>query len=160
MVFLECWSMQLYEKETLAQVFSCEFCEICQNILFAEHFWKTTFIDQTTDFNHSVNHPSERTFGCYEFITAKNFSSRKSWTGWWDAFIQTIGCTATHKGWTHVFWTKVTSHLLRISCELWTWWNLTKNSIKNMLPMMHSNHPLHIVHTCVVTRDRHLKVEQ
>ena len=29
------------KKETLAQVFSCEFCEICKNIFFTEHLWTT-----------------------------------------------------------------------------------------------------------------------
>ena len=28
-------------KETLAQVFSCEFCEISKNTFFAEHVWST-----------------------------------------------------------------------------------------------------------------------
>ena len=27
------------KKETLAQVFSCEFCEISKNTLFPEHLW-------------------------------------------------------------------------------------------------------------------------
>ena len=30
------------EKETLVQMFSCEFCEISKNIFFAEHLWRTT----------------------------------------------------------------------------------------------------------------------
>ena len=29
------------KKETLAQLFSCEFCEISKNILFTEHLWTT-----------------------------------------------------------------------------------------------------------------------
>ena len=29
------------KKETLAQVFSCEFCEISKNTFFAEHLWTT-----------------------------------------------------------------------------------------------------------------------
>ena len=29
------------KKETLAQVFSCAFCEILKNIFFTEHLWKT-----------------------------------------------------------------------------------------------------------------------
>ena len=29
----------LIKKETLAQVFSCEFCEICKSIFFIEDFW-------------------------------------------------------------------------------------------------------------------------
>ena len=29
------------KKETLAQVFACEFCEISKNTFFAEHLWTT-----------------------------------------------------------------------------------------------------------------------
>ena len=29
------------KKETLAQVFSCEFCEISKNTVFTEHLWAT-----------------------------------------------------------------------------------------------------------------------
>ena len=29
------------KKETLAQVFFCEFCEISKNTLFTEHLWTT-----------------------------------------------------------------------------------------------------------------------
>ena len=29
------------KKETLAQAFSCEFCEICKNTFFAKHFRAT-----------------------------------------------------------------------------------------------------------------------
>ena len=29
------------KKETLAQVFCCEFCEISKNTLFVEHLWTT-----------------------------------------------------------------------------------------------------------------------
>ena len=34
-------------KETLAQVFYCKFCEILKNTFFTEHLWKTA----TFDFN-------------------------------------------------------------------------------------------------------------
>ena len=27
------------KNETVAQMFSCEFCEICKNTFFAEHHW-------------------------------------------------------------------------------------------------------------------------
>ena len=27
------------KKETLAKVFSCDFCEICKNTFFTEHLW-------------------------------------------------------------------------------------------------------------------------
>ena len=36
-------SLQLYEKEALVQVFSCQFCEIFKNTFFTEHIWPTTF---------------------------------------------------------------------------------------------------------------------
>ena len=32
------------KKETLAQVISCEFCEISKNTFFTEHFWTTASI--------------------------------------------------------------------------------------------------------------------
>ena len=33
----------LLKKETLAQMFSCEFCEIFKNTFFTEHLWTTAF---------------------------------------------------------------------------------------------------------------------
>ena len=33
--------LQLYQKESLAQVFFCEFCEISKNTFFTEYVWKT-----------------------------------------------------------------------------------------------------------------------
>ena len=33
------------KKETLAQVFSCEFYEISKNIFFTEHVWATASVD-------------------------------------------------------------------------------------------------------------------
>ena len=36
------WQSRFFnKKETLAQVFSCEFCEISKNIFFTEHLWET-----------------------------------------------------------------------------------------------------------------------
>ena len=35
--------LQLYSKETLAQVFSCEFSQISKNTFFTEHLWTTAF---------------------------------------------------------------------------------------------------------------------
>ena len=34
-------------KETLAQVFSCEFCEISKNSFFTEHIWTTASVTVT-----------------------------------------------------------------------------------------------------------------
>ena len=39
-MFLEI-SQNLIKKEILAQVFSCEFCEISKNTFFTEHLWAT-----------------------------------------------------------------------------------------------------------------------
>ena len=33
----------LLKKETVAQVFSCEFCKISTNTVFTEHLWATTY---------------------------------------------------------------------------------------------------------------------
>ena len=38
------WGLQPIKKETLAQVFSCEFCEISYNTLFTEHLWATASV--------------------------------------------------------------------------------------------------------------------
>ena len=32
-----------FKKETLAQVFSCKFCEICKNTFYTEHVWAIAF---------------------------------------------------------------------------------------------------------------------
>ena len=37
----ESQACNVIKKETLAQVFSCEFCEISKNQFFAEHLWTT-----------------------------------------------------------------------------------------------------------------------
>ena len=36
-----CEACNFIEKETLAQVFSCEFFEISKNNIFTEHLWTT-----------------------------------------------------------------------------------------------------------------------
>ena len=36
-------SCNFIKKDTLAQVFSCEFCEISKNTFFTEHLWATAF---------------------------------------------------------------------------------------------------------------------
>ena len=37
-------SATLFKKETLVQVFSCEFCEISKNTFFTEHLWTTAYV--------------------------------------------------------------------------------------------------------------------
>ena len=43
-VFLEVTACNFIKKETLAQVFSCEFCEISYNTFFTEHVWATASV--------------------------------------------------------------------------------------------------------------------
>ena len=44
LVKLRASGMQLFQKETLAQVFSCDFCEISKNTFFMEHLWATASV--------------------------------------------------------------------------------------------------------------------
>ena len=53
-----CQSLNFIKKETLAQVFSSEFCEISKNTFFTEHLRttasvKNTFVAEVT-FNNSI----------------------------------------------------------------------------------------------------------
>ena len=43
LIKLQASGCNFIKKETLAQVFSCEFCEISKNIFFTEHLWATPF---------------------------------------------------------------------------------------------------------------------
>ena len=45
------------KKETLAQVFSCEFCEISKNTFFTEHLWATA--SEYAEISGSLNFPLE-----------------------------------------------------------------------------------------------------
>ena len=36
---------ELYQKETLAHVFSCEFCDIFKNTFFREYLWATVSVN-------------------------------------------------------------------------------------------------------------------
>ena len=44
------WKVNFIEKEALAQVFSCELCEILKNTFLTEHLWATTSENGTQDF--------------------------------------------------------------------------------------------------------------
>ena len=46
------------KKETLAQVFSCEFCEIAKNTFFTEHLWAAVSkqFPQTKQIHSSLSH--------------------------------------------------------------------------------------------------------
>ena len=44
LIKLQALPATLLKKETLAQVFSCEFCEISKNTFFTEHLWATASV--------------------------------------------------------------------------------------------------------------------
>ena len=44
--------LQVLKKETLTQVFSCEFCEISKNTFFREHLWATAFLNCAVFLHH------------------------------------------------------------------------------------------------------------
>ena len=48
------------KKETLAQVLSCEFCEISKNNFFAEHLWTTASIESDSEKQSSRGLPQPR----------------------------------------------------------------------------------------------------
>ena len=39
--------IKFFKKETLALVFSCEFCKISKNIFFTEHLWATISVNRS-----------------------------------------------------------------------------------------------------------------
>ena len=44
------------KKETLARVFSCDFCEISKNTFFTEHLWATASVSYFKRFRSSLWH--------------------------------------------------------------------------------------------------------
>ena len=43
-----CQSLLFNKKQTLAQVFSCKFCEIFKKTFFTEHLWTTAYVQKTS----------------------------------------------------------------------------------------------------------------
>ena len=82
------------KKEALAQVLSCEFCEICKNTFYTEHHWVTAS-------EHSV----AISFYIPKAILTSHFAYFKSYSECWDILglifdisllfitIQYLGCT-------------------------------------------------------------------
>ena len=44
-----------FKKETLVQVFSCEFCEISKNTFFTEHLWTAASVLSRQNFSCKLN---------------------------------------------------------------------------------------------------------
>ena len=63
-----------FKKETLAQVFSCEFGKIFKNTFSTEHLWETAFVWQ-----HS-QHYSSSIMQLHLILTAKVWNIFKSWS--------------------------------------------------------------------------------
>ena len=82
------WGLQLYQKR-LAQVFSCEFCEIFKNTFFTKHLWMAA---------------SEHCF-THDLITTMNVGTNKSkiksleigWVNYKTYKINNILCSSSFK---------------------------------------------------------------
>ena len=73
-------SLKLLKKETLAQMFSCEFCEISKNTFFTEHLWTTASINWTMTRNQvfiKANNPISTKFAVKRTRRRRNFSIAK-----------------------------------------------------------------------------------
>ena len=60
-ILIKVSGLQLIKKDTLAQVFSCEFYEISKNIFFTEHLWTTASV------------PLETNLPSYPIVLSKTF---------------------------------------------------------------------------------------
>ena len=60
-------------KETLAQVFSCAFCEISKNAFFTEHL-RTTASEEVLSYYETVIRPYMK-YSCYVWVGAPNYHS-------------------------------------------------------------------------------------
>ena len=56
LIELQVWDLKLYQKETLAQVFSCEFCEISRNTFFTEHLRTTASEHKQKDLEMDITY--------------------------------------------------------------------------------------------------------
>ena len=66
-VFLEI-SQNFFKKETLAQVFSWEFCEISKNTFFTEHLWTTA--SRHIELKNLFWSAKWQAQSCYKYITS------------------------------------------------------------------------------------------
>ena len=107
--FINC---HFIKKETLAQVFSCEFCEISKSTFFTEHLWTTT-----SALNNKVYFRSAIT----KTKTKSKCLLHKCWNN--------LGKFATEK-WKMKFSLKnFFSKCEQICWKLWTWSHLLKKSL-------------------------------
>ena len=56
------------KKETLAQGFSCEFCEISKNTFFTEHLWATAFVFSVSKLYFSVYYKAFQSAHEFQFF--------------------------------------------------------------------------------------------
>ena len=73
LIKLQASACNFIKKETLAQGFSCEFCEISKNIFFTEHVWATAS-KQTDDcfkFSNRIQHQIAKLFLKYNYINER-----------------------------------------------------------------------------------------
>ena len=69
------------KKETLAQVFSCEFCEISKNTFFTEHRWATA---SALSIKLPLWHPGQNILGlCNNLVEVRFGTSRTVFDVWY-----------------------------------------------------------------------------
>ena len=67
------------KKETLAQVFSCEFCEISENIFFREHLWATASEVVHFSFTFLLLTPIYFHLECKILVKSATWKRRRYW---------------------------------------------------------------------------------
>ena len=67
------------KKETLAQVFSCEFCEISENIFFREHLWATASEVVHFSFTYLLLTPIYFHLECKILVKSATWKRRRYW---------------------------------------------------------------------------------
>ena len=74
---VEAWNF--IKKETLAHVFSCEFCKISKNTFLTEHLWTTASIQTVWELQPTV-------------VWSRLLVKEERAATWWNAYLNCSGC--------------------------------------------------------------------
>ena len=85
LIKLQAWDLQLIEKETLAQVFSCKFWKTCKSTFFTEHLWTTASSVGTFKVKYSQlkTQENKRNSPCVNFWTENTWSWADQYLSQW-----------------------------------------------------------------------------
>ena len=79
LIKLQTWACNFIDKETLANVFSCEFCEIFRNTCVTEHLWTTASALLLINLIRWINPTTSSLFISTESKLKKKRSRRLVW---------------------------------------------------------------------------------